>query len=225
MTFFRKGNFMATKKYQLPIYYENKALEYGKKYGLKTNPVQEGWDDEVDAFRHAFMQAYITANQDEKTAKFLGDTYEKIGDFTHTQPSSERNMDMWNNAIGREIGDEVKNETSLFRDLTTQKMFEDMIAEKIYTKIKNGEMITSPKDLRDFETSPYNGRIYTREEIGSMSPEEYEINKKLIDKALSKGDVMPEADAKNAVQSGNAIYVKSYKRSDGTSVKGYYRRK
>lgn len=32
---------MATKKYQLPIYYENKALEYGKKYGLKTNPVQE----------------------------------------------------------------------------------------------------------------------------------------------------------------------------------------
>ena len=58
-----------------------------------------------------------------------------------------------------------------------------------------------------------------------MPPDEYEINKKLIDKALSRGDVMSEKDVKNLVQSGGAVYVKGYKRSDGTQVKGYYRRK
>ena len=216
---------MAAKKYRMPLYYENKAMEYGKKYGLKQNEVSPGWDDEIDAFRHAFMQAYITANSGAGNAKFLGDAYEKIGDIMHSQPSGERNMDLWNNAIGREIGEEVKNETSHFRHLTTQEMFEDMIAEKIYNRMKNGEMITTIKDLRDFETSPYNGRIYTREEIGSMPPDEYEINKKLIDKALSRGDVMSEKDVKNLVQSGGAVYVKGYKRSDGTQVKGYYRRK
>ena len=216
---------MTAKKYQMPLYYENKALEYGKKYGLKENKVTPGWDDEIDAFRHAFMQAYITANSGAGSAKFLGDAYEKIGDIMHTQPSGERNMDLWNNAVGREIGEEVKNETSHFQHLTTQKMFEDMIADKIYNRIKSGDIITSPKDLRDFESSPYNGRIYTREEIGTMSLEEYAINKKLIDKALSKGDVMSEHDVKNAVQSGGAVYVKGYKRSDGTQVKGYYRRK
>ena len=216
---------MATKKYQMPLYYENKALEYGKKYGLKENKLSPGWDDEIDAFRHAYMQAYITANSGQDKAKFLGDAYEKIGDFLHTQPVGERNMDMWNNAIGREIGEEVKNEISHFRDITTQQMFEDMIAEKIYNRIKSGEMITSPKDIRDFNSSPYNGRIYTREEIGAMSPEEYGMNRILIDKAFSKGDVMSEYDVKNAVRSGGAVYVNGYKRSDGAQVKGYYRRK
>ncbi len=34
-----------------------------------------------------------------------------------------------------------------------------------------------------------------------------------------------KCDVKNAVESGGAVYVNSYKRSDGTQVKGYYRRK
>lgn len=34
---------------------------------------------------------------------------------------------------------------------------------------------------------------------------------------------MPEAQAKQQVQTGNLIYVNSYTRSDGTEVKDYYR--
>lgn len=193
---------MNTKKYRSQGYFVDKAEEYGKKYGLKENPTNKGWNDEIDAFRHAYMQAYITANQGENVAKFLGDVYEKFGDYTESQKASERNMDLWNNEIGRRIGLEVTNEISHFKDITTQKMFEDMIANKIYEKIKTGEIITSPKDTRRYEdlikgnptggASPIEERPFSRQEIARMTPEEFQANESIIMEQLEKGRILDE---------------------------------
>lgn len=71
-----------------------------------------------------------------------------------------------------------------------------------------------------------NNRIFTREDVGAMSPDEFAKYEKEIDaqtKAFSgtmptNGDLQREAMA-----GGGVIYVNSYTRSDGTEVKGYYR--
>ena len=58
-----------------------------------------------------------------------------------------------------------------------------------------------------------------------MSAEEYSRLENFIDQQVAEGKVIPEAQAKQQVQTGNLIYVNSYTRSDGTEVKGYYRSK
>ena len=74
-------------------------------------------------------------------------------------------------------------------------------------------------DFKDIDTN----RIFTNEEIGQMSTDEYSRLESFINQQVAAGKVMPEAQAKQQVQTGNLIYVNSYTRSDGTEVKGYYR--
>lgn len=74
-------------------------------------------------------------------------------------------------------------------------------------------------DFKDFD----NNRVFTNEEIGEMSTDEFERLKSFINQQVAAGKVMPDAQARQQVQTGNLIYVNSYTRSDGTEVKGYYR--
>ena len=76
-------------------------------------------------------------------------------------------------------------------------------------------------DFKDIDPN----RIFTNEEIGQMSSDEYSRLENFINQQVAEGKVMPEAQAKQQVQSGNLIYVNSYTRSEGTEVKGYYRSK
>ena len=71
-----------------------------------------------------------------------------------------------------------------------------------------------------------NNRIFTREDVGAMSSDEFEKYQKEIDAQIkSMGGTMPtNSDLQNeAMTGGGVIYVNSYTRSDGTEVKGYYR--
>ena len=76
-------------------------------------------------------------------------------------------------------------------------------------------------DFKDIDTN----RVFTNEEIGQMSSDEFARLENFINQQLASGKVMPEAQAKQQVQSGNLVYVNSYTRSDGTKVNGYYRSK
>ena len=76
-------------------------------------------------------------------------------------------------------------------------------------------------DYRDIDKN----RVFTNEEIGEMSKEEYERNENFIEQQLKLGRIMPKAQAEEKVKSGDLIYVNSYTRDDGTEVSGYYRRK
>lgn len=76
-------------------------------------------------------------------------------------------------------------------------------------------------DFKDIDTN----RVFTNEEIGQMSPDEYSRLENFINQQIAEGKIMPEAQAKQQVQTGDLIYVNSYTRSDGTEVKGYYRSK
>lgn len=186
-----------------------KAYEYVKKYNLDVTKGTMGWNDEADAFRHAFMQASITTNSNEEIANVLGDGNEILGDVVHNQDPKEKNMDLWNNQIGRQVGEEVKKE--LEGQNYTKQELEDRIAEKIIERMDNGDLITNPfSDDRSFEqlqkeTESYNqenesqnptltGRVeynqpFTREDIAKMSPEEFSKNEDKIMSQMANGEI------------------------------------
>jgi hypothetical protein len=71
---------------------------------LQANPDPDprlrGTNDQYDAFRHAYSSARATelSNGNAHIAKKLGDWNEN----RHPGPPAERNMDQWNNNVGRE---------------------------------------------------------------------------------------------------------------------------
>ena len=75
-------------------------------------------------------------------------------------------------------------------------------------------------------TNPLTGsnHIYTCDEIGAMSIDEYAQNEKAIHAQLNKIGIPTNGDLqREAMTGGGVVYVNSYTRSDGTEVKGYYR--
>ena len=183
---------------------------------------------------------------------------------TPNNPRGEWNMDSWNNSKGREIAKEIQKEFGKNFSKLSKKQQDDIIAEKIMQKMKDGQLITNPDDSRKFngffekifnntadlsgkttgQAAPINtqqsclfgytnqltgsNHIYTREEVGSMSSEEFAKHEKEIDaqtKAFN-GTMLTNGDLqREAITGGGVVYVNSYTRSDGTKVKGYYRSK
>jgi len=122
---------------------------YQKKYGFQIGTgIEATHNNEADAFKHAFMQAYLTLRFDRNISQMLGDFHEME---TPTAPKSERNMDLWNNSIGREIGNEIKSLIGKDIKYYTNDELNDMAAAKIIKRMKAGDLITSINDKRDFK--------------------------------------------------------------------------
>ena len=97
------------------------------------------WDNNVDAFRHAYVSGVYTLEYDENTAKRLGVLQERFPGGGSSSPNSEnsRNMDYCNNEVGRQYGNEAKSRKEL--------------AELLKKALDNGELIISLDDPRKFE--------------------------------------------------------------------------
>ena len=65
-------------------------------------------------------------------------------------------------------------------------------------------------------------RIYTREDIGNMSSNEYTKNEKAINYQLKSIGIPTNSQLGN---SSDVVYVSAYTRKDGTEVRAYYRSK
>ncbi len=57
----------------------------------------------ADAFRHCLFSAFMTERANRDFAKEMGDAHEDAGD-DKGQPKAERDMDLHNNAVGRDVG-------------------------------------------------------------------------------------------------------------------------
>lgn len=116
-----------------------------KKYGLKLNDKGQAVNCEADAFRHAYMQSYLSYKYGNFVAKKLGDYHEKGRD---PNIRLDTNMDLWNNQIGREIAEEIRKEKG---KVIKEDLFEYLASEKIMQKMEKGELITDPyKDKRKY---------------------------------------------------------------------------
>ena len=209
--------------------YIGKSAKYGEKYQLKKNPKQPGWNDEIDAFRHCFSQALLTLKFSEGFAKNFGTVYEIQGDILDHQDRNERNMDQWNNAIGRDVAQEVQKEIS-GKKLKPQQI-EDIVAEKVVKHIKNGDLITNPKtDRRKYNEKTFKDRIFDiknrifhKNEVSMKDLDNPILRDAFLEQALEY-EPMPTKEALDKrVQTGELVYVSEYTRGDGTKVSGYYR--
>lgn len=68
-------------------------------------------------------------------------------------------------------------------------------------------------------------RIFTNEELEIMSIDDFQRLENFIFKQAEKNNIMPQKVAEQEFFKGNLIWVDGYIKSDGTIVKGYYRRK
>ena len=164
-----------------------KTWRYQNKYGFETGTREghEFWNNEADAFKHAYMGADLALKLGQIPSLIIGILHENE---TPNNPQNEWNMDSWNNNQGREIAKEIQKEYGgRFKDLQSRQQ-EDIIAAKIIQKMKSGDLITNPNDTRKYngvveklfnKTSNLTGQaagiehIFTPEEIGKMTPEEF----------------------------------------------------
>lgn len=95
-------------------------------------------DNDVDAFRHAYVSGVVTQDYSERTADILGQLNELTPSASGSlnAPGSE-NMDLWNNAVGRKYGKATKSRESLTTELLQA--------------LENGELIVDPKDTRIYQ--------------------------------------------------------------------------
>ncbi len=96
------------------------------------------WDNDADAFRHAYVSGVYTLEYDEKRAEWLGIFQEHIPGGGGSSPNSEasKNMDYWNNEVGRKYANKAKSRQEL--------------AELLKNALENGELIISLDDPRKF---------------------------------------------------------------------------
>ncbi len=127
-----------------------KTWHYQKKFGFETSPRQghEFWNNEADAFKHAYGSADLYLKKGNITSVISGIGHEYQ---TPNNPPREWNMDSWNNHQGREIAREIQKEYgNNFMKLSEQQQ-SDIIAVKVMNRMRNGQLITNPTDTRDYK--------------------------------------------------------------------------
>ena len=205
-----------------------------KKYGFDMTQKEGAYsnihNNEADAFKHAYMSWLLSY-------KYGGDfVAEQLGNFheneTPNAPFGERNMDLWNNAMGREIAYEMKWKLGDDYDLLGDDWASEYASRKIYEKMRNGELITNPNDKRKYENLELellteNDRVYSDGEFRNFDEKVKALKmSKYMDYIVDNNwEVPTEKNLNKRVQSGELIKVKNYRRSNGTIVDGYYRRR
>lgn len=97
---------------------------------------RELYDNDVDAFRHAYVSGVFTQEYGEFVADIFGRLNELgPGDlYSNSANPRSMNMDLWNNGVGRKYGDKTKVRGTLLKALKKA--------------LEAGELITNLNDKR-----------------------------------------------------------------------------
>ena len=197
--------------------------KYGFERGEGEHPT---WNNESDAFKHTYLSWFLSWFIDDETSKKLGDMHE---DETPDAPEYERNMDLWNNAIGREIAFEMQQGISDDFDFLDDKNISDFASRKIWEKMQQGELITDPfNDKRKFENMELERitekeKIYTDEDLNNLNKQKMSM---YLDYIMEQDWKLPTQETlEEKVAQGEVIKVDKYTKADGKVLDGYYLRK
>lgn len=207
------------------------TYKYQKIYNFQMGTGNEAThNNEADAFKHALMSAYLSIENGKSYSKMASDWHEYVDGYKG--PPDERNMDLWNNSIGREIAEKIKWQLGdSYNNYTLQEKL-DFVSDEIIKKMEKGELITNPNDKRKFSNMFYDrlqdkDRIFHQDEYWNMDEQnrkrysEHYINYK----NKLQGKLPTKAELNAGVITGNFVYVNKYIRGDGIEVSGYYRRR
>lgn len=121
------------------VYFDRHVRTLPKKPNGEINGKAPGLDDnDVDAFRHAYVSGVFTQVYGEKAADLLGmlNEYSPEVQYSHAHSPRSRNMDLWNNKVGRKYGKRTRGRKRLLR--------------LIHEALKRGELIVDLKDSREY---------------------------------------------------------------------------
>lgn len=121
-------------------YFDRRIRPLPKRPDGEIDVLAPGFDDnDVDAFRHAYVSGVFTQEYGDQIANILGllNEYGPSGQYSHSISPRSRNMDLWNNRVGRKYGKKTRGRKSLLR--------------LIHEALKRGELIIDLKDLREFK--------------------------------------------------------------------------
>ena len=121
-------------------YFDKNIRSLPKDSEGKIDPTALGLaDNDIDAFRHAYVSGVFTQIYSEEAADIFGriNEYSPFSWYSDSKRPGSLNMDLWNNGIGRKYGRKVKNRKELL--------------EIIHEALKNKELIVDPKDNRKYE--------------------------------------------------------------------------
>ncbi len=126
------------KWYDLKDEAENEATTYFNQH-IKVNGTLDSktWDNNIDAFRHAYVSGRYVQSYNEFFARLVGDLWELqgngYGSFS-SNPQLSKRMDLWNNKVGRQYGKKTK---------ATEKL-----GKFLHDALKRGELVIDLSDPR-----------------------------------------------------------------------------
>ena len=170
-------------------YFDKNIRPLTKNPDGKVDPTAFGLaDNDVDAFRHAFVSGVFTQVYGEKTADIFGrvNEYSPISWYSDAKNPGSLNMDLWNNSIGREYGKKTKDRKVLLK--------------MIHNALNKGELITDPKDKREYKGE-------TSASISESNPvivlEENKQGRNEVFFDLAKNVLLSRAEFVSAIKSGH----------------------
>jgi hypothetical protein len=106
-------------------------------------------DNDIDAFRHSYVSGVFTQEYGERAAEIFGNLRELISsdNYSSSNNPKSKNMDLWNNAVGRKYGKKTSSRKKLFKFLLEA--------------IKKGELIIDP----DLDKRIYQGKTPNLENL------------------------------------------------------------
>ena len=128
------------------------ALESAKKYGFDSGQ-SSTYNNEADAFKHTFASALVSC-EENYLVSLGGGYYHEWSNKSNTL--GEYKMDTNNNGVGREIAREIKNDYGDRWSTFTSKMKDEIIAERVWYKMREGKIILDPSGRRTLKN---NGKV------------------------------------------------------------------
>jgi len=125
-------------------YFDKKIRSLPKDSSGKIDQFAHGLENnDVDAFRHAYVSGVFTQEYGETAADIFGRLNE-MNPIGRSQPGDDAaiNMDLWNNAAGRKYGLKAKDRKSLLK--------------MVHKALSKGELILDPKDKRQYGGETHN---------------------------------------------------------------------
>jgi hypothetical protein len=143
---------------------------------------EEFYNNDVDAFRHAYTGSIFTLVYNALISDLAGIYNEIKG----TNPVNQQNMDLWNNAVGRKYG---KNDTLSRKE----------IADLIKKALEKGELIVDSNDPREYKGLRH-FNYDPKKPVTVIQESKTGRNEIFLD--LSNGDVMDRESFVSVIESG-----------------------
>ena len=168
-----------------------------KSDGTFDEESREFQDNDVDALRHAYVSGVFTIEYNAMVANILGELRELVPGgnspaINLRQQGRRKNMDIWNNAVGRKYGKLSK---------TREKLFQHLLKA-----LKNEELIIDLNDQRQYSSNTDSDNSKIKERVIVLKESETGENTLFLDTQTLR--VLSREDFVAKIKSGK--YGKKY---------------